>query len=122
MRSLAATALTLAFIVMAAITYLAVTGDPMGGEPRLVVKIAPLDPAKFQSSAAPAPAVKSTPVASAAQPEVAASAAAATAARSIPPAAGQFAASVAGTSAAEAGTSDAGTGADAPGIGVTIPQ
>lgn len=55
MRSLAATALTLAFIVMAAITYVAVKGDPTGGEPRLVVKIAPPDLARLQSAAPPQP-------------------------------------------------------------------
>ena len=54
MRALAATALTLAFIAMAAITYIAVKGDPMGGEPRLVVRILPPAPGMTQSSAAPA--------------------------------------------------------------------
>ena len=48
MRALAVTTLTLAFILMAAITYIAVHQDPMGGEPRLVVKIAPPDMAKLQ--------------------------------------------------------------------------
>jgi len=59
MRSLAATALTLAFVVMAAITYLAIKGDPLGGEPRLAVKIAAPDLDKLQptapQAAAPAP-------------------------------------------------------------------
>ena len=48
MKALAVTTLTLAFILMAAITYVAVHQDPMGGEPRLVVKIAPPDMAKLQ--------------------------------------------------------------------------
>ena len=53
MRALAATTLTLAFILMAAVTYIAVHQDPMGGEPKLVVKIEPPDMAKLQAAAAP---------------------------------------------------------------------
>jgi len=68
MRSLTATALTLAFMVMAAITYVAVTGDPMGGEPRLLVKLAPSDQSLLQSPpakpavATTAPAPQSAPI------------------------------------------------------------
>lgn len=51
MRALAATALTLAFVLMAFVTYLAVRGDPMGGEPRLLVKVPPPDLGKLQPSA-----------------------------------------------------------------------
>ena len=72
MRSLATTALTLAFIVMAAITYVALEGDPMGGEPRLLVKIAPPDAGKQQSSSAPAPAVDKPALETAAAPPPAA--------------------------------------------------
>lgn len=65
MRALAVTTLTLAFILMAAITYIAVHQDPMGGEPRLVVKIAPPDMAKLQvptiRSIQPAPAETESP-------------------------------------------------------------
>ena len=67
MRALAATALTLAFVLMATITYVAVRQDPMGGEPRLVVKIAPPDLAKLQAAAAP-------PLSAAPVPQVAESA------------------------------------------------
>ncbi len=65
MRALAVTTLTLAFILMAAITYIAVHQDPMGGEPRLVVKIAPPDMAKLQvpaiRSIQPAPSETESP-------------------------------------------------------------
>ena len=77
MRALAATALTLAFLAMAAITYVAVTGDPMGGEPRYVLRIAPPEAAKSQPLAAPVPTTQplaqpqadATPGVGALQPE-----------------------------------------------------
>lgn len=52
MRALVATALTLAFLAMAGITYLAVAGDPMGGEPRFTLKIAPPETIKPKPVAA----------------------------------------------------------------------
>ena len=68
MRALAATIVTLAFIAMAAITYIAVRQDPMAGEPRLLVKIAPPDLAKLQAAAAPPLPPPATAVAAARAP------------------------------------------------------
>ncbi len=58
MRALLTTALALAFLLMAGITYIAVTQDPLAGEPRAVVEVAPPDLAKLQPKGvlAPAPA------------------------------------------------------------------
>jgi len=115
MRSLAATALTLAFFLMAAITYLAVKGDPLGGEPRLTVTIPAPDPAKpHPASVAPPAAVP---------PETTGSTA---------PISGNDAGS-AGTSAALSGTGKTdqaapapslvpSAGADFAGVGITLPQ
>jgi len=66
MRALLTTALALAFLLMAAITYLAVTQDPLAGEPRAAVDVAPPDLAKLQPKLAPAPL--SAPVAAAPAP------------------------------------------------------
>jgi hypothetical protein len=69
MRALLTTALTLAFLLMAAITYVAVTQDPMAGEPRTTVSVAPPDLAKLQPKIVPAPApVAAAPAAPAANP------------------------------------------------------
>ncbi len=56
MRALLTTALTLAFLLMAAITYVAVQQDPAGGEPQASLAIEPPDLAKLQSAAMPKPA------------------------------------------------------------------
>ena len=56
MRALATTALTLAFVLMAAITYLSVRHDPLGGEPHAMLLIAPPNLDKLQAAAiAPEP-------------------------------------------------------------------
>jgi hypothetical protein len=57
MRLLVTTAVTLAMLIMAAITYLAVGQDPLGGEPRAVIAITPPDMAKLHAAADPAPTV-----------------------------------------------------------------
>ena len=66
MRSLTATALGLAFLAMVMVTYLALKGDPMGGEPRLLVKIALPDLDRLQPPAKPAPQASTAPPAAAA--------------------------------------------------------
>ena len=55
MRALLTTTLALAFTLMAAITYVAVTQDPLAGEPHAMVEVAPPDLAKLQPKVAPAP-------------------------------------------------------------------
>lgn len=56
MRALLSTALALAFALMAVITYVAVTQDPLAGEPRVLVEVTPPDLAKLQPKVVPAPA------------------------------------------------------------------
>ena len=53
MRALLTTALALAFLGMAAITYIAVTQDPLAGEPRASVEVAPPNLAELQPKVAP---------------------------------------------------------------------
>lgn len=63
MRALATTALTLAFVLMAAITYLSVRHDPLGGEPHAMLQIVPPNLDKLQAAAkAPEPAPRAVVV------------------------------------------------------------